>query len=52
MHKCIHFKSVEDSIQTWVKIDGCDHKPEAVKLPDKAKDGTTIERKSYRHGAA
>ena len=42
MHKYVRFKSVEDSIQTWVKIDGCDHKPEVVQLPDKANDGTTI----------
>ena len=48
--KFIHFKSVEDSIQTWVKIDGCDEKPEIVSLPDKAKDGTAIERKTYGHG--
>jgi polyhydroxybutyrate depolymerase len=43
-------KSVEDSIQTWVKIDGCDEKPETVSLPDTAKDGTAIERKTYGHG--
>ena len=48
--KFIQFKSVEDSIQTWVKIDGCDEKPEIVALPDKANDGTTIERKTYGHG--
>ncbi len=48
--KFIHFKSVADSIQTWVKIDGCDEKPEIVDLPDKAKDGTTIQRKTYGHG--
>ena len=46
----IHFKSVEDSIKTWVKIDGCKEKPEIVELPDKANDGTTIERKTYGHG--
>ncbi len=50
MHKYVRFKSVEDSIQTWVKIDGCDHKPEVVQLPDKANDGTTIQRRTYRHG--
>jgi polyhydroxybutyrate depolymerase len=48
--KFIHFKSVEDSIQTWVRINGCNEKPEIVELPDKAKDGTTIERKTYGHG--
>ena len=48
--KYIHFKSVEDSIKTWVEIDGCDEKPEIVELPDKAKDGTIIERKTYGHG--
>ena len=48
--KFMKLKSVEDSIQTWVKIDGCAEKPEIADLPDKAKDGTTIERKTYRHG--
>jgi len=48
--KFIKFKSVEDSIHTWVKIDGCDEKPEIVTLPDKANDDTTIERKTYGHG--
>jgi len=48
--KFMRFKSVEDSILTWVKIDGCDEKPEMVSLPDTAKDGTTIERKTYGHG--
>jgi polyhydroxybutyrate depolymerase len=48
--KFIHFKSVEESIKTWVKIDGCDEKPEIVELPDKAKDCTTIQRKTYGHG--
>ncbi len=44
------FKSVDDSIRAWVKIDGCDEKPESVSLPDTAKDGTTVERKTYGHG--
>jgi polyhydroxybutyrate depolymerase len=48
--KFMKLKSVEDSIQTWVKIDGCAEKPESVSLPDKAKDGTTIERKTYGRG--
>ena len=48
--KFIHFKSVEDTIKTWVKIDGCEEKPEIVELPDKAKDGTTVQRKTYGYG--
>ena len=46
----IHFKPVEDSTQIWVKIGGCDHKPKVVKLLDKANDGTTVNRQTYRHG--
>ena len=46
----ITFKSVEDSIQTWVTIDGCDKKPEITDLPVKVNDGTTVQRKAYRHG--
>lgn len=48
--KFITFKSVEDSIQTWVKIDGCGEKPEIVELPKKVDDGTTVQRKTYGHG--
>jgi polyhydroxybutyrate depolymerase len=48
--KFIKFKSVDESIQSWAKIDGCDVKPETVTLPDKAKDGTTVQRKTYGHG--
>jgi polyhydroxybutyrate depolymerase len=47
--KFIHFKSVEDSIRTWVKIDGCDEKPEVADLPHHA-DDMLVERKTYGHG--
>jgi polyhydroxybutyrate depolymerase len=46
--KFIHFKSVEDSIRTWVKIDGCDEKPEVADLPHRA-DDMLVERKTYGH---
>jgi polyhydroxybutyrate depolymerase len=46
----IFFKSVEDSIQAWVKIDGCEEKPETTDFPDKANDGTTVQRKLYGQG--
>jgi len=44
------FYSVEHSIQAWVKANGCDKEPVVTKLPDKAKDGTTITRKTYGGG--
>ena len=34
----------------WVKIDGCEEKPEVADFPDKANDGTTVQRKLYGHG--
>ncbi len=44
------FKSVEHSIQAWVKANGCENQPVVSKLPDSAKDGTTVTRKTYRSG--
>ena len=41
---------MEDSIQTWVKIDGCDEKPEIADLPVRTEDGTSVQRKTYGHG--
>ena len=48
--KVFAFKSVEETIRTWVKIDGCPTKPKITKLPHKADDGTTVERKTYGPG--
>ncbi len=43
------FKGVEDSIQTWVKLDGCDEKPKTEVL---SKDGDEMKviRKTYGGG--
>ncbi|MGF1578310.1 MAG: PHB depolymerase family esterase [Gemmataceae bacterium] len=44
------FYSVDHSIQNWVKANGCDEKPKVVALPDKAKDGLTVTKKSWGNG--
>ena len=44
------FYSVDHSIQAWVKANGCEKEPVVTKLPDAAKDGTTITRKTYGGG--
>ena len=48
--KVFAFKSVEETISTWVKIDGCPTTPTTTKLPHKGDDGTTVERKTYGPG--
>ncbi len=44
------FKSVDHSIQNWVKANGCNDKPEIVALPDKADDGMRVTRKTWGGG--
>jgi polyhydroxybutyrate depolymerase len=44
------FYSVEHSSRAWVKADGCDKEPVVTKLPDTAKDRTTVTRKTYGSG--
>ncbi len=44
------FYSVEYSIKAWVKADGCKVEPAVVKLPDKAKDDTSVTIKTYGGG--
>ena len=44
------FNSVEHSVQSWVKANGCDSKPSIETLPDKANDGMKVTRKSWRGG--
>jgi polyhydroxybutyrate depolymerase len=48
--KVMAFKSVEETIRTWAKIDGCPPKPKITKLAHKGDDGTTVERKTYGPG--
>jgi polyhydroxybutyrate depolymerase len=44
------FYSVEHSIKTWIKENGCPEEPVVTKLPDKADDGMTVTRKTYGPG--
>jgi len=45
----MRFKSVEDSIQTWVKLNGCDEKPRTETL-SKDGDEMKVTRKTYSGG--
>src|SRR5262249_14156143 len=38
----LNCKSVDDTIATFVKLDGCPNKPKAETLPTKTDDGTTV----------
>jgi polyhydroxybutyrate depolymerase len=44
------FYSVEHSVSAWVKANGCKEEPATVTLPDEAKDGTTVTKKTYGGG--
>jgi polyhydroxybutyrate depolymerase len=44
------FLPVEHSIQTWVKADGCPENPVITDLPNKADDGTMVQRQIYGPG--
>jgi polyhydroxybutyrate depolymerase len=44
------FRSVEHTIQTWVKNNGCKATPEVVPLPDKAADDMKCTRKTWGGG--
>lgn len=43
----VAFQSVAHSIGTWVRADGCRSTPDVTAMPDRADDGTTVERQSY-----
>jgi len=45
--KFLTFKSVEDSVATWVKLNGCREPPLLEQAPDKVDDGTKVTRKTY-----
>ncbi len=47
--RLINFKSVDVTIQTWVKLNGCMAKPETTELPAK-KDKLKVTRKAYNNG--
>ena len=44
------FRSVEHTIQTWVKNNGCNATPTVVPLPDKTADGMKCTRKTWSGG--
>jgi polyhydroxybutyrate depolymerase len=46
----INFYSVDHSIQAWVKANGCAKDPVVTRIADRAKDGTTIVRKTHAEG--
>jgi polyhydroxybutyrate depolymerase len=48
--KLVAFKSVDETIRTWARIDGCPGKPKVTHISDKANDGTTVEKSVYGPG--
>ena len=44
------FRSVDDSIQTWVKVNQCESEPRIEKLPDEADDGMEVTRFTWAGG--
>jgi polyhydroxybutyrate depolymerase len=46
----VPFKSVDETIRTWVRIDGCPGRPKTVQIPDTAHDGSTVEEMIYGPG--
>jgi polyhydroxybutyrate depolymerase len=44
------FRSVDHTIQSWVKANGCKPEPEVVALPDKVDDGMKSTRKTWSGG--
>jgi polyhydroxybutyrate depolymerase len=46
----VRMKSVDDTVKTWVKLNGCPEEPKVTELPDTANDGTTVTRKVYGPG--
>ena len=43
-------KSVEETIQIWVKLNGCPAEPKITDMPDTAHDGTTVKKQVYGPG--
>ena len=48
--KSLSFKSVQETIRIWAKLDGCPEEPKVTDLPDKEKDETTVKREVYGPG--
>ena len=45
----VRFKSVDESIRIWVKVNGCSDEPTIDELPDAVDDGTRVRRKVFAH---
>ncbi|HVW01112.1 MAG TPA: polyhydroxybutyrate depolymerase, partial [Planctomycetaceae bacterium] len=43
----LKFKSVPATIDAWRRLNKCPDEPRVTEFPDKADDGTTVERKTY-----
>ena len=48
--KFLPFKSVQESIAIWCKINGCPDEPTITEFPDKEDDGTKVIKKQYGPG--
>lgn len=48
--KVLRFKGVEETIDTWVKLDGCGAKPDVTEISDAAHDNTSATRRVYGNG--
>jgi polyhydroxybutyrate depolymerase len=48
--KVTSFRSVDHTIQKWVKANGCTTEPESVTLPDVANDSMKVIRRTWRGG--
>jgi polyhydroxybutyrate depolymerase len=46
----LHCKSVDETVTTWAKLDGCPDKPRVEELPKKVDDGTSVKRYTYGPG--
>jgi len=48
--RLIDYKSVDETMKIWAKIDGCAEKPKEERLPDTAHDGTSVTKKTFGGG--
>ncbi len=46
----VKFKSVNETIETWCQINGCQKDPVITAEPDRAEDGTSVTRRYYGPG--
>ena len=50
--KFLRFRTVDETMRLWARLDGCPDKPAIENLPDIANDGTTVERETFGPGQA